>query len=104
MKSQNTPFPSVSLSLEPYFFVCCRTVGRDDLLGECVDKVEIGFDAYLQSTNGNPLTYDTVRAARGFSKFRHLVCRETTWYAYRELNPGQGLAILRHEKKLERWP
>lgn len=27
----------------------------------CVDQVEVGFDAYLQSTNGNPLTYDTVR-------------------------------------------
>lgn len=25
--------------------------------------MEIGFDAYLQSTNGNPLTYDTVRVA-----------------------------------------
>ena len=37
------------------------TDDRDDLLGECVDKVEVGFDAYLHSTNGNPLTYDTVR-------------------------------------------
>lgn len=55
----------VNHPLEPNFFCVVKTVGRDDLLEECVDKVEVGFDTYLQSTNGNPLTYDTVRAAAG---------------------------------------
>eukprot|EP00903_Cladosiphon_okamuranus_P021661 g19915.t1 len=49
-------------NLMAYAQLClvAEEIGRDDLLGQCVDKVEVGFDAYLRSTNGNPLTYDTV--------------------------------------------
>lgn len=64
--------------------MCCvdrLTAERDDLLGECVDKVEMGFDAYLQSNNGNPLTYDTVSQGcwpTGFASVGNLfVCSGT---------------------------
>lgn len=59
-----TRTPSLPLDLPLRPDLCIVTLPRfvrDDLLGECVDKVEIGFDAYLTGTNGNPLTYDTVR-------------------------------------------
>ncbi|CBN76107.1 Endo-1,3-beta-glucanase, family GH81 [Ectocarpus siliculosus] len=35
-------------------------IGRDDLVGPCVDQVEAGFDMYLMHSNGNPLVYDKI--------------------------------------------
>ncbi|CAN0304217.1 unnamed protein product [Ascophyllum nodosum] len=36
-------------------------LARYDLVEECVDKVEAGFDIYLKHENGNPLVYDEAR-------------------------------------------
>ena len=41
--------------------IIANTSSRYDLVEECVDKVEAGFDIYLKHENGNPLVYDEAR-------------------------------------------